>query len=331
VVGPLLGEFRPGLVYAAARLGTGSDVLGFDSARSTDHDWGPRLQVLLADEAESLLITDFLGPRLPRTFRGYPVFFPASNQPAAGPRHWVEVTGLRSWLTGLLGFDPTGPVGLEDWLATPTQRLAEVTAGAVYHDGPGELTRVRARLTWYPDDVWRYVLACQWSRIGQEEAFPGRCAEAGDELGAAVIRARLARDVMLLWLLMHRRYPPYSKWLGSAFARLPGAARIGPELAGAISGADWERHLARAYVLTAELHNDLGLTEPLDTATRPYYDRPYQVIGAGRLADALLATIGDPGLRARPPIGAVDQFLDSTDALGRPPLRRAAVGAAADG
>ncbi|HWD74857.1 MAG TPA: DUF4037 domain-containing protein, partial [Solirubrobacteraceae bacterium] len=47
----------------------------------------------------------------------------------------------------------------------------------------------------------------------------GRCAEAGDELGSAVVTARLARDLMRLCLLMRRRYPPYSKWLGTAFAR----------------------------------------------------------------------------------------------------------------
>jgi hypothetical protein len=76
-------------------------------------------------------------------------------------------------------------VAVTDWLVTPTQRLAEFTGGRVFHDGPGDLSRARARLTWYPRDVWLCVLACQWERIAQEEAFPGRCAEAGDELGSA--------------------------------------------------------------------------------------------------------------------------------------------------
>ena len=47
VVGPLLDQSFPGITYSAALIGGGSDVLGFDSARSTDHNWGPRLQVFL--------------------------------------------------------------------------------------------------------------------------------------------------------------------------------------------------------------------------------------------------------------------------------------------
>ena len=42
VVEPLLSHAVPGLGYAAARLGSGSDVLGLDDAMSRDHDWGCR-------------------------------------------------------------------------------------------------------------------------------------------------------------------------------------------------------------------------------------------------------------------------------------------------
>jgi hypothetical protein len=41
-------------------------------------------------------------------------------------------------------------------------------------NGTGELTRLRAVLHWYPDDIWRYRLRAQWRRIEQEEAFRGR-------------------------------------------------------------------------------------------------------------------------------------------------------------
>lgn len=331
VVRPLLDEEFPGLEHAAALIGPGSDVAGYDTERSTDHDWGPRLQVFLAGGGNdsAARVTAMLAERLPAQFRGYPVRFPLTREPDGVARHRVEVAAPGAWLTGWLGFDPREAVTLPDWLATPTQRLAELTAGAVFHDGPGELTRARENAAWYPDDVWRYVLACQWRRVDQEEPFPGRCAEAGDDLGARVVTARLARDLMRLCLLMHRQYPPYSKWLGTAFARLPGGAGLAATLTTAISADGYqarERHLTEAMEAIAALHNRLGLTPPLDPRTRGFFDRPYRVLGAGRFTAALRETITDPQVRRLPLAGAVDQFIDSTDAAGDPGLLRACVG-----
>jgi len=292
VVGPLLAERFPGLEHAAALAGPGSEIFGFDSERSTDHDWGPRLQLFVADD-DVEPVAAMLATSLPAVFRGYPVAFPVTREPGGPARHRVEVARLGPWLTGQLGFDPRREITLLDWLATPAQRLAEVTGGEVFHDGPGELTRARDRLAWYPNDVWLYLLACQWQRVGQEEAFPGRCAEAGDELGSIVVTARLARDLMRLCLLMRRRYPPYSKWLGTAVARLLGAGGLSTSLSAAITSASWttrERHLRDAYETVAAMHNRLGLTPPLDTRTRGFYDRPYQ---------PLVALLGDPAYYGR--------------------------------
>lgn len=104
---------------------------------------------------------------------------------------------------------------MRDWLAAPTQVLAEVTGRAVYHDGIGELSSLRKRLAWYPDDVWRFVPARQWTRIAQEEPFVGPAAEAGDDLGSRVAAARLAREMMRLCLLLARRYPPARQVAGA--------------------------------------------------------------------------------------------------------------------
>ena len=337
VVRPLLDGQFPEVSYAAALLGPGSEVAGFDSQRSTDHDWGPRLQVFLLDRdaaGHAAAITAMLADRLPASFCGYPVAFPVTREPGGTARHRVEVTGLGAWLAAHLGFDPRRETTLVDWLATPAQRLAEFTGGEVFHDGPGELTGARAGLEWYPRDVWLYLLACQWQRIGQEEAFPGRCAEAGDDLGSAIVTARLVRDLMRLCLLMHRRYPPYGKWLGTAFTRLPGAGPLAADMAAALSGGDWhsrEQHLGRAYETVAALHNQLGFTPPLDTRTRRFFDRPYQVIAADRFAAALRAAITNPRIGQLPPAGSADQFTDSTEAADDLHLLRACAAAAIDG
>ena len=323
VVAPLLGSGPGAVPYSAALLGWGSDVQGFDTERSTDHAWGPRIQVFLADghfREHAASLDAFLDRELPEEFRGYPVRFAFPHD--ASPRHWVHIQNIDDFFTGELGADPAAPGGLDvtEWLMVPTQTLRELTGGRVFHDGTGLLDDYRRTLAWYPDEVWRYVLACQWKRLAQEEAFVGRCGEVGDEVGSAIVAARQVRDLMKLCLLMSRVYPPYSKWLGTAFETLACADELTPVFADVLAARTWrdrERHLSSAYEIVAALHNDLGLTEPLDTSIRDYFSRPFEVLGADRFAEALLATITDPALRRLPPVGAIDQYVDSTDLIDR--------------
>ena len=249
---------------------------------------------------------------MPAEFRGWPTE--------------VVVVGIGTFLTGLLGFDPRAGISTRDWLVTPQQTLASATAGAVYHDGLGQLEPVRQALAWYPRDLWLWQLAGQWRRIAQEEPFSGRAAEVGDDLGRRVLVGRLARDVMRLCFLLERRYAPYSKWLGTAFGRLESAAAVGPLLEAAMAAAAWpaaEEALVTAYREVATRHNRLGLTEPLDPSPRRFHDRPFLVLDADRFFRACLAAIADRDLASLPPIGAIDQFVDSTDVLGfRPRLCR---------
>src|SRR5215472_13973987 len=78
VVAPLLAEAMPGLGYAAGRLGSGSDVLGFDDAMSREHDWGCRLTLLVDEPHRDAVpqITGLLERGLPEAYRGYPVRCP---------------------------------------------------------------------------------------------------------------------------------------------------------------------------------------------------------------------------------------------------------------
>ena len=93
-----------------------------------------------------------------------------------------------------------------------------------------------------------------------------------------------------------------------------------------LTTATWpaaEQALVGAYREVAARHNRLGLTQPLDPSLRPFHDRPWLVIDADRFADACLEAMADRALAAFQPIGAIDQFVDSTDVLGfRPTLCR---------
>ena len=336
---PILAREYPDVPYSAGLLGPGSDVLGFDTARSTDHEWGPRALIFLAEDdflQYADVIAETLRHALPPELAGYSTHFGppdaegirAATPWVSGPvEHKVIVTTVARFLQERLGIASYDTITTIDWLLCPQQRLLEVTAGAVFHDGLGELARVRTALAYYPHDLWLYLLAAQWSRIGEQEAFVGRCGEVGDEAGSALVAAALVRDLMRLAFLMERRYAPYSKWLGTAFARLPCAGRLGPPLAAALAARSWperETALSRAYETAAAMHNALAISDPLPAEVSSFHERPFLVIHGWRFADALRDRITDERVRRLPPgVGGIDQFVDSTAILEETALRRA--------
>jgi hypothetical protein len=337
---PILQRTLPGIPFSAARLGSGSEVLGFDTDRSTDHEWGPRLQIFLREDdlrTHGESAWQALSEQLPKSFAGWPTHFSADDDPVGhmteteGPvNHRIAVTSIAGWFGHELGFNPLAGISTLDWLAAPTQRLAENTGGAVFSDGLDELAEARRRIQWYPDDLWRYTLACQWQRISQEEAFVGRAGEVGDDLGSAVVAARLVRDIIRLGFLLERRWAPYSKWLGSAFDTLTiaaGLARPLQDVLGATSWQDRQAGLCAAYQVVGQAQNQLALAEPVDPSVRPYHERPYLVLHAERFAGALRVSIADPAVRNLPLLGTIDQVVDSTDVLRSSARNRHIVGA----
>jgi hypothetical protein len=324
-VRPILDAVVPGLPHSAALLGRGSEVLGFDDEMSVDHYWGPRVQLFLRDEEHdrhSEAIYAALSDRLPHRFRDYWTDLTPRDPEAdsarppeagdAGPvKHHVDVLTLRSFFLEHLAFDIDGEIGPADWLTFSEQQLCMMTAGAVYHDEIG-LQAVRDRIAYYPQDVWLYLLAAGWWRIHPEGNLAGRAGFVGDELGSAVIGSRLVCDLMRLCFLMERRYAPYSKWFGTAFARLACAAELLPILSKALRAETWperEATLATAYEHLAAMHNALQITEPVSVKASQLWGRPFKVLW-GDFPGALMAQIQDPAVKRLAeqwPFGGVDQ------------------------
>ena len=117
VVAPLLDGIR----HSAARLGEGSEVLGFDTMRSTDHGWGPRLQ-LFVEPGVTDAVTANLERRLPESFLGWPVRFGWDDVAVS---HHVDVHTVDGWLDRRIGLGRPADLGPIDWLATPQQLLLE--------------------------------------------------------------------------------------------------------------------------------------------------------------------------------------------------------------
>ena len=343
LVGPWLREAFPGVRHAAALIGYGSELLGFDDAMSQDHNWGPRVLVFVSEadfERSARAIVDAFTHVMPPEFGGAPIGF--ANRPHPSPasagalgdiRHGLEVWTLETQLQGRLAIGPDEPRDNLGWLGLSEQRLLTVTAGAVFHDDDGRLTAARERLARFPRDVRLYKLACQWRRIAEEQAFVGRTAFVGDDLGSRVIAARLVRDVMRMAFLIEDRYAPYPKWFGSAFARLPCAGELTPILDRALAATDWRARgmaLAEAYRLVGQLHRDRGLPGVFEPKIGPYYGRPFTVINADEITGAIAAEIEDPALQALPILGSLDQVTDATPVIEAPARARRAMAALLD-
>lgn len=179
VVRPILDADFPRLDHAAALLGPGSEVLGYDTPTSTDHDWGPRLLLFVGErdlERLGRTIDGAIARRLPDTFLGYPTRFTLTHEGESSvAQHRVTLDSPAAYFARWLGFDPQDTPCQANWLTATDQVLLQLTAGAVFHDGPGVLTTLRARYAYYPRDIWRYRLAMQWQRIAQRKGIHRTC------------------------------------------------------------------------------------------------------------------------------------------------------------
>jgi hypothetical protein len=302
-VRPALDTEFPDLPHGAALLGRGSEVLGFDDVMSTDHDWRSRVLLFLGEEDQArhgAAVDAVLRRELPASFRAYPV------------EH--AVLTVRGYVLDQLGVDVDGEIAVRDWLTIPEHRLRMFTAGAVFHDDVG-LRAARARLAYYPHDVWLYLLLTGWWRVHPEANLVGRAGAVGDELGSALIASRLVADLMRLCFLMERQYAPYAKWFGTAFSRLTCGPDLAPTLWSVLRAETWQRRegaLVAAYEKLAAMHNALQLTDPVSTDLVRMWDRPFAVAWADfpgllrdRITDPAVLTIAEQW-----PVGPVDQLRD---------------------
>nr|MBA4183282.1 hypothetical protein [Acidobacteriota bacterium] len=95
-VKPIFEVSFPNLRYSAALIGGGSEVLGFDTEMSADHDWGTRLMIFLQEDDFTRyreIINQTLRRKLPYKFRGYSTNFGLPDPNDNGTRLLEDIDG----------------------------------------------------------------------------------------------------------------------------------------------------------------------------------------------------------------------------------------------
>jgi hypothetical protein len=283
---PFLAHKVPDLAYAAATSGMCSEILGLDDRVSMDHEWGPRLTLFLAGEDHERYAAELvtaLRESLPDRFHGLDMMWrkPGVDLHDTKERalYHVGVTTVDRALR-FCGGAAALPLRDVDWLRVSEQHLLEFTAGVVYRDDRGELTRARELLGYYPDHVLRFLLMGEWNAVGGDWFPIGRIGSRGDKLGLRIQAAQVAQHLMRIAFMVSRTYFPYKKWFGTMFKRLPLAEVLEPILLAMLQEEGWqdvEERIGEAADLLLRAQNRLGIAPPITLSAQTVDDGRHHV------------------------------------------------------
>jgi hypothetical protein len=332
-VSKIISEQCPDIAekHAAALIGYGSEVLGNDDEFSKRYGWGPRLLLFLTQKDHrqwGYRLLEILQKNVPLTFLGHPTRYTEDGppQPTQNPKApiGIAITTCKAFLELYLGISRTdllkNPLPSKEWLLINESQLLRLVSGEVYYDGMGTLTHLREYFSYFPDDVWRYKLAYQWSSLSWDIDLIGYCARRGDALSARIAAARSAERIIGLVFLLNKVYQPgYLKWVHRQFYKLPNlAAEIGPVLEKAMTDVDCGNTVLSLYPVLDRLieyqSSCLGIPVP-DYKKPPKLDAGFFKYSLDEVICGIRDSIHGELAALPTTIGAVDQWIADQDLL----------------
>ena len=214
-------QFPDFMKYAAFGIcGQGSECLGFDDEISRDHDFEPGFCLFLPDEDKVDRRTAFL---MERAYAKLPKEFDGAKRslvsPVGGSRRGVMRTA--DFFEKTVG-KGNGVLSKYEWLNIPESCLLEAVNGEIFEDNYGEITEIRRRLSFYPDDIARKKLASALIICGQagQYNFP-RCISHGERAAAQLAVFEFVNAALRVIFLLNKKYRPFYKWSFRALSGLP--------------------------------------------------------------------------------------------------------------
>ena len=218
---PMLMEQFPELMpYLAAGLcGSGSECLGYDDDVSTDHDYEPGFIIFLPGEdvvdRQTAFKLERAYAKLPKEFMGLKR---SLMQPVGGARRGVIRT--EEFFSEKCGRGD-GVLSYDEWTKTPEYALLEAVNGKIFFDNYGEVTAIRERLSYLPEDVRKKKLAGNLLLMAQSGQYNYmRCISHGEEGAAQLAVAEYVKAAMSVAFMLNKKYQPYYKWSFRAMREL---------------------------------------------------------------------------------------------------------------
>ena len=210
---PMLEEkFSHLLPYIAVGLvGSGSERYGYDDEVSRDHDFQPDFCIFIPDESVVDRKSEFELERayykLPKEYMGY-------------KRSWVEaVGGGRRGVIRTADFykektgSSDGTLCKEQWLNIPEHYLLEATNGEVFIDNLGEFSKIREKLSYFPQDIRLKKLAGNLLLMAQSGQYNyPRCIRRKETASAQLSVYEFTKSAINVLFLLAKKYAPYYKW-----------------------------------------------------------------------------------------------------------------------
>lgn len=312
VIHPMIESNYPELEYSVGLIGYGSDVLGFDTHISMDHNWGPRLMLFLSKED----IKDYkkkldilFRKKLPYEYKGFPTNFtkPKSDgvqlmesNNIGEVEHLISIMTVSEFLEHSLGIKSIDKLTELDWLKFSDQGLIEITKGKIFYDGLKQLKEIREYFSFFPKNILRLKLASFWRYISNEEAFIGRNVDLGEMMGVKLITTRIINTLIKICFYIEGEYIPYSKWFARGFRELECYNELNDIFTKVINCSQMdkiEELICSACVKVVELQKRLNLSDDIQVKVESYYGRPYKVVLADKIANSLIKSISNERLK----------------------------------
>jgi hypothetical protein len=250
--GDILGLLAVGLV------GSGSECFGYDDIYSQDHDFEPGFCIFLPDESivdrKRAFALERAYSKLPQEFMGYQRSY---LSPVGGDRHGV--IRISDFLIDRTG-SADGRITTEQYFGIPEQSLAEVTNGEIFYDGLGQISEIRERLSYLPEDVRLKRLAGNLLLMGQAGQYNYlRCVARRDSAAAQLAIFEFTKAALAVIFLINKHYAPYYKWSFRALSELERLSELAKPLEYLISSGNGEIEIAKKREIVEQICSEIAL------------------------------------------------------------------------